>query len=76
MSFSPEFMAFLKKNDLLYLLDELDGEERWVYRDDSPEKPFLRDIFGRLYINRAYDLAEAHRREKKAKRRGRRNAES
>ena len=48
MSLSPEFMAFLKKNELLYLLDELNGEERWVYRPDCDEEPYKRDVFGRI----------------------------
>lgn len=80
MSLSPEFMAFLKKNELLYLLDELNGEERWVYRPDCDEEPYKRDVFGRIYINRAYDLAEIQKKKqrkekKRAKRKDKKAAE-
>lgn len=53
MSRSPRFAAFLKEHNLCGLLSEND-DERWVYREDLPTVPFMKDKDGLVYVNLAY----------------------
>lgn len=47
------------------MLDKLGGEERWVYREEDYKTPSFTDVFGNVYINRAYDLARVKKEEEK-----------
>lgn len=61
MSRSPEFAAFLKRNNLQGLF-AADDDERWVYREDLPTVLFVKDKDGLIYVNLAYDAGKAKKR--------------
>lgn len=61
MSHSPRFAAFLKEHNLCGLFSEND-DERWVYREECPGLPFVKDKDGLVYVNLAYDAGKAKKR--------------